>query len=144
MIEGKHLSKFLFIADMAVGCDICTKDTWNASDELSDDDIYVRQLWHDSDCPLRGREEVYKAFADLAQNPVNVYCGEAFSKKFKFGGRLAHSIWLKTSEAEYRIVAAHEQHAELDLFLLDHQPIKVLGQAHGEALYASMIITGDK
>ena len=138
MLDAKHLSKFLYIADMAICCDVCCKDTWMA-DDLSDEDIYINQLWHDDICPLKGRKDVNEIFS-AQKELVSPYTGKLVFERLKLGNKTAHSIWLHSEDKKYRLVAGHEFFSNIELAPLDGQQVSVLGSLYDSTLYICMLI----
>lgn len=143
MLDAKNLSRFLFIADMSIGCEVCSQNTWTADANMSDEDIYVKQLWHSDDCPLKNRKDVYDLFSSCKEI-ITPYSGKIFLEQLKLGTRNAHSIWLATLDKKYRIVAAHEHFGQLDLTRLDGKHVSILGTVHSDTIYTCMIIAEEE
>lgn len=142
MIAAKHLAKYLYIADQAICCDICGKDTWTA--ELEDDDIYLRQLWHDASCPLQARADVYAVWGSEREARSMPWRGTVRAHVMQKNNSRVHTLWLHTHDGKrYRLCPLSESGLEnADPCLLDGREVDVVGHAvSGETLYFSMMIS---
>lgn len=148
MLNLKHLSRWLYVADMAICCDLCGKDTWSA--DLPTDDIYEKHIWHDKECPLYGSKEAYDHWADDSQDPpARTYPGKIEVHVHKEGARTKHTAWLRTDDDQLmRLSPVADAFDSIDIRSLDGASVIALGNAihSGHAsgkelvLYFSMIL----
>lgn len=126
MISSKKLTKWLFIADASVGCDICGGSTWESS--LSSSQIYKEQLWHDSQCPLYARPDVFHEWSNESAPKTNSWRGRIKVRAADIFGGIMHTLWLVHDDGrESRLVASHDDFDCVDLDAFDGQEVTVLG-----------------
>lgn len=141
MIDAKRLYKYLYLADMAVCCDICGKDTWTA--DLPEDEIFLKHLWHESTCPLQGRADVHGNWGKESEPHIEPWSGRLVMVAMPVQGQRAHTLWLETRDSNrYRIVPISESGLyDTDTCLLDGKEVYIVGSLiNKETIYYSMIM----
>jgi len=148
MLNLKHLSRWLYIGDMAVCCDLCGKDTWTSP--LSKEDIYTKQLWHDSACPLYGSKEAYDHWnSESEPKHAKCYLGKIEAHGHGEGASRKHTCWLRTDEGKLlRLSPVQDAFDSIRLGTLDGANVLVLGNEvqhdsshdNGSVLYFTMML----
>ena len=141
MIDAKRLQKYLYLADMAVGCDICGKDTWTCT--LPDDEIFVEHRWHHATCPLQGRADVYSDWGGRLDPAVVPWSGKVVLSVMFDRGKRIHTLWLETHDSKrYRIVPISEIGLyDADPCLLEGNDVHIVGSlVNNETIYYSMMM----
>jgi hypothetical protein len=148
MLNLKHLSRWLYVVDMAVCCDLCGNDTVTAP--LSQEDVYVKQLWHDPVCPLYGSKEAYDHWnSESEPKHAQCYLGKVEAHSHGEGVARKHTCWLRTDEGKLlRLYPVQDAFDSIRLGTLDGASVLVLGNAvqhysshdNGSVLYFTMML----
>ena len=127
MLNLKYLSRWLYVIDMAFCCDLCGKDTWTAP--LDEEDVYEKQLWHDTACPLYGSKEAFDHWnASSGEERVKSYAGKVEVHRHGKGEGERHTCWLRTDEGKLlRLSPVQDAFDSIRLGTLDGANVVVLG-----------------
>lgn len=131
MLNVKYLSRWLYVADMAICCDLCSKDTWNAP--LSEEDVYEKHLWHDPACPLYGSKEAFDHWNSESEPKLaRAYLGKVEVHSHGEGASRKHTCWLRTDEGKLlRLSPVQDAFDSIRLGTLDGASVVVLGNLVG-------------
>jgi hypothetical protein len=143
MISSKKLTKWLFIADASVGCDVCGGSTWESS--LSGSQIYKEQLWHDPSCPLYARKDVFDEWSNEDGAPTGTWRGQLQVCLRNMNGADLHTLWLKHDNKQLsRLVPIHDDFDHIDTNALDGLQVTILGTMtvykSDSTIYFSMLL----
>ena len=142
MIEAKRLFRHLYVADMAVCCDLCGKDTWTC--DLEENDIFVMHRWHDTGCPLYEREDVFQDWKSEEHQSAESWRGKLYISLLEVGSSRVHTTWLELRDgSRWRLVPLRECGLEdIDPCLIEGREVDVIGcKVNNETIYYSMLMS---
>lgn len=145
MIDPKRLARYLYVSDMAVCCEICDNNTWNS--ELSTEELFTKHNWHDAECPLRGKRQVYEAWTSDKEAELKSWQGKVKVKSIVVEGSRHHTSWLETDAGEeLRLVPVFDGGLHnMDMLQLEGLDIAVGGcLVDSNTLYYSFLISRTK